>query len=65
MLLSTVLTASAWQAKVYICNGSASTAYHKVKTCEGLVKCRSKVVQITETDAVRKYKRHKRGYCFK
>jgi hypothetical protein len=40
-------------AKVYICQGSASYAYHRVATCEGLAWCSSSVKALPKAAAVK------------
>lgn len=51
--LALLLSPPAPPAKVYICQGSASYAYHVSAKCEGLAWCSSSVKPLTRAAAVK------------
>lgn len=51
-------------AKVYVCTGSASYAYHTNHNCEGLQQCNATIRETTAKEA-RKQGRKYCGYCRK
>jgi hypothetical protein len=56
LLLASMLLASP-PARVYVCQGSASYAYHATDRCEGLAWCTRPVVRLTKAEAVKKGRR--------
>lgn len=50
---------------VYICTGPQSKRYHKTKSCKGLSKCSTKIIQVSIEEATDDYYRTPCGYCYK
>jgi len=68
LVLSTTLILTSYQqtsTSVYICTGPQSERYHKTNTCRGLSKCSTKIIKVTQEDAVKKYNRTPCKICYK
>ena len=67
ILLSAFILTSYQQTStpVYICTGPQSERYHKTNTCRGLSKCSTKIIKVTQEDAVKKYNRTPCKICYK
>lgn len=50
-------------AKVFICNGSSSYAFHVFKDCEGLSKCNGTKSKVTVKEAKRRGYKKFCGFC--
>ena len=51
--------------EVYICTSPAAVAYHKTKDgCRGIKSCSSKVLKVSKSDAIRKYKYSACKICY-
>ena len=54
--------APAPSATVYI--AEKGSVYHAYKTCRGLAKANSRILAVSEKDAINKYGRRKCKYCY-
>lgn len=48
--------------KVFICNSTGATKYHLDKDCRGLNSCKSEVVKVTLSEAVKRGKKELCGW---
>lgn len=49
-------------ANVYICLSKDAPAYHYDYNCRGLRRCTHKIIEVSESDAIRNYGRRLCGY---
>jgi hypothetical protein len=51
--------------QVYICTSSKAVAYHKSKDgCKGIQACNRKILKVSKSDAIRKYKYRACKICY-
>lgn len=51
--------------QVYICTSPTAVAYHKSKDgCKGIQACNRKVLKVSKSDAIRKYKYRACKICY-
>lgn len=51
--------------QVYICTSPTAIAYHKSKDgCKGIKACNRKILKVSKSDAIRKYKYRACKICF-
>ena len=53
------------EAKVYVCVGGSAYAYHSNRDCRGLNNCRHEIIEVTVTDAIKKYRRKECRICYR
>lgn len=49
---------------VYVCYSKTSVAYHSIKDCKGLTRCTHKIIEVSETDAIKKHEKRKCKVCY-
>ncbi|WP_216857882.1 hypothetical protein [Pedobacter steynii] len=51
--------------RVYICTSPTAVAYHKSRNgCKGIQACSRKVIKVSKSDAIRKYKYRACKVCY-
>ena len=54
-----------FETTVYICSNGKTSVYHVSKTCNAVKRCTHDILQVSETDAIKKYHLRKCKICSK